>query len=55
MDGEDLLIALGSAEQAQDVLLWLTHQGCRAAQFSTARTSLEAIFLTLTGRSLRDA
>ena len=55
MDGEDLLIALGSAEQAQDVLLWLTQQGCRAAQFSTARTSLEAIFLTLTGRSLRDA
>jgi ABC-2 type transport system ATP-binding protein len=37
------------------VLLWLTQQGCRAAQFSTARTSLEAIFLTLTGRSLRDA
>jgi len=55
MDGEDLLIALGSADQAQDVLLWLTQQGCRAAQFSTARTSLEAIFLTLTGRSLRDA
>lgn len=55
VEGEDLLIALGSAEQAQDVLLWLTQQGCRAAQFSTARTSLEAIFLTLTGRSLRDA
>lgn len=54
-DGEDLLIGLCSADQAQDVLLWLMQQGCRAAQFSTARTSLEAIFLTLTGRSLRDA
>jgi ABC-2 type transport system ATP-binding protein len=54
-DGGDLLIALLSADQAQAVLVWLTQQGCRALQFSTARTSLEAIFLTLTGRSLRDA
>lgn len=54
-DGQDLMIGLGSADQAQDVLLWLMQQGCRASQFSTARTSLEAIFLTLTGRSLRDA
>lgn len=55
LEGSDLLIGLTAAEQAQDVMLWLTQQGCRAAQFSTARTSLEAIFLTLTGRSLRDA
>ncbi|MEO7186455.1 MAG: ABC transporter ATP-binding protein [Rhodoferax sp.] len=55
LDGTDLLIGLTDAEQAQDVMLWLTQQGCRSSQFSTARTSLEAIFLTLTGRSLRDA
>lgn len=54
-EGQDLLIGLNNAELAQDVLQWLTQQGCRANQFSTARTSLEAIFLTLTGRALRDA
>lgn len=54
VDGEDLLISLGAAEQAQDVLVWLTQQGCRTLQFSTSRTNLEAIFLALTGRSLRD-
>ncbi len=55
LEGQDLLIGLTAAEAAQDVLVWLTQQGCRAAHFSTARTSLEAIFLTLTGHSLRDA
>lgn len=55
VDGEDLLIGLANADQALDVLQWLMQQGCRASQFSTARTSLEAIFLSLTGRSLRDA
>ncbi len=55
LEGQDLLIGLVAPECAQDVLVWLTQQGCRTAQFSTARTSLEAIFLTLTGRSLRDA
>jgi len=54
-DGADLQIGLAAPEHAQDVLAWLTQQGCRAGQFSTARTNLEAIFLTLTGRSLRDA
>ena len=55
VEGDDLLVGLTTAERAQDVMLWLTQQGCRAAQFSTARTSLEAVFLTLTGRTLRDA
>lgn len=55
VEGGDVLIGLSAPDHAQDVLLWLTQQGCRASQFSTARTSLEAIFLTLTGRSLRDA
>lgn len=54
VDGQDILIGLDAAEHAQDIMGWLTQQGCRASQFSTARTSLEAIFLTLTGRSLRD-
>ncbi len=54
LEGLDLDIALGAPEQAQALLAWLSAQGCRAVQFATARTSLEAIFLTLTGRSLRD-
>jgi ABC-2 type transport system ATP-binding protein len=54
-DGDDVLIGLKASEQAQAVMVWLAQQGCSARQFSTARTSLEAIFLTLTGRSLRDA
>lgn len=50
----ELDIALGAAEEALAVSAWLASQGCRASHFSTARTSLEGVFLTLTGRSLRD-
>ena len=50
----ELEVALGAAEQALPVLAWLSSQGCRSLQFATARTSLEAIFLSLTGRTLRD-
>ncbi len=50
----ELDIALGTAEEALAVSAWLASQGCRASRFSTARTSLEGVFLTLTGRSLRD-
>ncbi len=54
LTGLELDVALGAPEQALAVSAWLSAQGCRALQFATARTSLEAIFLTLTGRSLRD-
>ena len=53
-DGAALEIALATAADAQDVLVWLAGQGCRALHFSTARTKLEDIFLNLTGRTLRD-
>lgn len=36
IEEDDLLIALTAAEHARDVMLWLTQQGCRASQFSTA-------------------
>lgn len=49
-----LAVALESPEHAMAVIAWLSGQGCSAVHFSTARTSLEEIFLTLTGRSLRD-
>jgi ABC-2 type transport system ATP-binding protein len=52
--GLELDIALAAPEQAQAVMTWLSAQDCHALQFATARTSLEAVFLTLTGRSLRD-
>ena len=47
-------IGLVDTAQAFGVLAWLQAQGVRPLQFSTARTSLEDIFLTLTGHSLRD-
>ncbi len=50
----ELDIALAAADQALTVMSWLAAQGCQTQQFSTARTSLEDIFLTLTGRTLRD-
>ena len=52
--GNGLRIALGAADEALPMLEWLTAQGCRPRHFSTARTDLEEIFLSLTGHSLRD-
>ena len=53
-DGSNLRIALVTTEHAKPVLDWLVLQGARPVHFATARTSLENIFLNLTGRSLRD-
>lgn len=53
-EGANVRISLVSTEHAKPVLDWLVHQGVRPVHFATARTSLEEIFLTLTGRSLRD-
>lgn len=53
-DGVNLRIALITTEHAKPVLDWLAQQGVGLAHFATARTNLEEIFLTLTGRNLRD-
>ena len=53
-EGLGLHIGLRSAGEALAVLDWLAAQGCRPVHFSTAKSKLEDIFLTLTGRSLRD-
>jgi ABC-2 type transport system ATP-binding protein len=47
-------IGLTQAGDALPVLGWLDRAGFPPQHFSTARTSLEDIFLNLTGRSLRD-
>ena len=49
-----LQIGLHTAEAALPVMAWLAQQSCRVVHFATARTNLEDIFLSLTGRSLRD-
>lgn len=51
---QNLDIDLAASEQAAPVLAWLVAQGNPVLHFATARTSLENIFLNLTGRSLRD-
>jgi ABC-2 type transport system ATP-binding protein len=53
-DGAMLDISLHGAAHAAPVLRWLDEQGHALAHFATARTKLEDIFLSLTGRSLRD-
>jgi ABC-2 type transport system ATP-binding protein len=49
-----LHIALVATEHALPVLDWVSQQGVQVLHFATARTKLEDIFLTLTGRTLRD-
>ncbi|MCS0591898.1 ABC transporter ATP-binding protein [Massilia norwichensis] len=53
-DGGALDIGLAQAADALPVMGWLQQAGCRPLHFATARTSLEDIFLNLTGRTLRD-
>jgi ABC-2 type transport system ATP-binding protein len=53
-DGGALDIGLAQAADALPVMGWLQQAGCRPLHFATARTSLEDIFLSLTGRTLRD-
>ena len=49
-----LEVRLREADDALPLAGWLAQQGVHAHHFETARTSLEEIFLNLTGRSLRD-
>ncbi|TFW29970.1 ABC transporter ATP-binding protein [Massilia horti] len=53
-NGAALDIGLAQATDALPVMAWLERAGCRALHFSTVRTSLEDLFLNLTGRTLRD-
>jgi ABC-2 type transport system ATP-binding protein len=52
--GQHLTIALSDGEHALSLLNYLQSEGIQALHFATAKTNLEDIFLTLTGRSLRD-
>jgi ABC-2 type transport system ATP-binding protein len=54
LTGQVLHVGLSDGGAAVAVLRWLDEQGHKLAHFATARTNLEDIFLTLTGRSLRD-
>jgi ABC-2 type transport system ATP-binding protein len=54
IDAATLDIGLNDNADAMPVLDWLQRNGQRALHFATARTSLEDIFLNLTGRTLRD-
>jgi ABC-2 type transport system ATP-binding protein len=57
-EGPALVIGLSDAAHAAPLLAWLAEQskqsGNALLHFATAKTSLENIFLNLTGRSLRD-
>jgi ABC-2 type transport system ATP-binding protein len=52
--GPSVEVRLAHASDALPLAGWLSHQGVQAQHFQTARTSLEEVFLNLTGRSLRD-
>ncbi len=52
--GPTLEIRLREPGDAMPVMGWLEQAGCRPLHFATARTSLEDVFLNLTGRTLRD-
>jgi ABC-2 type transport system ATP-binding protein len=49
-----LAISLQHTSDAMALLTWLDAQGCTPVHFETAKARLEDVFLTLTGRSLRD-
>jgi ABC-2 type transport system ATP-binding protein len=49
-----LSIALHQASDALGVMVWLNAQGYQPVHFETAKARLEDVFLTLTGRNLRD-
>jgi ABC-2 type transport system ATP-binding protein len=53
-DGKALDVSLLAQDLALTILNFLAQQGCLVTHFATAKTKLEDVFLTLTGRSLRD-
>ncbi|TFW16211.1 ABC transporter ATP-binding protein [Massilia arenosa] len=52
--GDGLTVKLAQSADALPLMTWLAEQGVKPRYFATARTSLEDIFLNLTGRTLRD-
>lgn len=52
--GLHLQISLNQHEAALAVLDWLHQRGYRTTHFTTEKNKLEDVFLTLTGRTLRD-
>lgn len=52
--GQQLTISLSDGQYALSLLNYLQSEGIQPLHFATAKTNLEDIFLTLTGRSLRD-
>ena len=52
--GLQLAIGLSDGEHALIILNYLQSEGIHPLHFATAKTNLEDVFLTLTGRSLRD-
>jgi ABC-2 type transport system ATP-binding protein len=52
--GKSLRIGLREVADAPGVLQWIVDRGYPFQHVSTERASLESVFLTLTGRSLRD-
>jgi ABC-2 type transport system ATP-binding protein len=54
INGLNLDIALQDTNAAMPLLAWLETQTCPPTHFATAKARLEDVFLTLTGRSLRD-
>ncbi len=54
-DGLMLRAGLSDLNASGAVLAWLTANGCRFQHLMCERANLETVFLTLTGRSLRDA
>ncbi|MFZ6775210.1 ABC transporter ATP-binding protein [Undibacterium sp. Ji83W] len=52
--GKHLDVTLTEHDVAFGLLNWLVKAGYKTNHFATAKTNLEAVFLTLTGRSLRD-
>ncbi|MFZ6817679.1 ABC transporter ATP-binding protein [Undibacterium sp. Ji22W] len=53
-EGKSLEILLSASDQALPILNFIQQQNCQVSHFATAKTTLEDVFLTLTGRSLRD-
>jgi ABC-2 type transport system ATP-binding protein len=50
-------VRIGVRDLARDsaaILDWLAQRGCRVQHLTSERANLETVFLTLTGRSLRD-
>jgi ABC-2 type transport system ATP-binding protein len=52
--GLQLVISLSDGGHALSLLNYLQNEGIQILHFATAKTNLEDIFLSLTGRSLRD-